>query len=106
MWYPQQRLPVWGLAIRHMEWATHLNELERLSVGSRGDWGDTLKTFLPEDGLMSSTNIDQEMEIGRLKLDQNVEGRSCNGTRILLDKMMRLSKIVSSVTADEGGVRL
>jgi hypothetical protein len=50
MWYPRQKLPVWGLSIRHLEWATHLAELERLPIGREADWGNTIAAFLPDDG--------------------------------------------------------
>jgi hypothetical protein len=94
MWYPQQSKPVWGLAVRHTEWATHLAELERLSVGRRADWGDTISTFFPED-----------IDMGKLRLDDSPVEPSGNGLRVLVESLLKLSEIVSSVTS-EGGVRL
>jgi len=104
MWYPRQKMPVWGLAVRHTEWASHLAELECLAIGRQASWEDTISTFLPEDGL-SSSYIDEDSEdcgMGRLKLD---DGTPRDGIRILTEKLMRLSEIVSSVTAG-GGVQL
>jgi nicotinamidase-related amidase len=93
MWYPQQRMPVWGLAVRHSEWATHLAELERLPVGRQASWGDTMSTFFPDDGQSASC------------ADDGAEALTGNGLSILTDKLLKLSDIVSSVTA-AGGVQL
>jgi len=107
MWYPQQKLPVWGLAVRHPEWASHLAELESLAIGRQASWEDTISTFLPDDG-QSSSYIDDDSEdcgMRRLKLDDSDDAPPRDGIRILTDKLMRLSEIVSSVTAG-GGVPL
>jgi hypothetical protein len=104
MWYPQQKLPVWGLAVRHTEWATHLAELERLPVGCQADWGHTLTRFLPDDGLMSNLSNDDDTGIEHLALNDMDEAPPRDGIRILIEKLMQLSEIVSSVTAAQGGV--
>lgn len=108
MWYPQQKLPVWGLAVRHLEWATHLAELERLPIGRQASWGNVLSTFLPHDGQTSYSggeeNIDIDMKNLSLGVDDNVEGPPHGGTRILIDKLMQLSAIVSSAISEQGEV--
>jgi hypothetical protein len=105
MWYPGRKLPVWGLAFRHTEWATHLAELERLSPGRKADWGHTVATFLPDNGQDShSAAEDEELGMANLKLGPNVEAPPRDGVRILMDKLLQLSAIVSSVTDPTGGV--
>lgn len=107
MWYPKHTLPVWGMAMRHMEWATHLAELENLSVGCKAEWGDTLTKFLPDDGLTSSYGGDEDLAgMSRLSLGPNnhtVPPR--DGIRILVRNLMHLSEIVSLDGTEEGGVR-
>jgi hypothetical protein len=107
MWYPQQTKPVWGLAVRHPEWATHLAELERLDIGRKADWGDSISTFFPDGGQMSSCVEDHdEVDLKRLRIDDNEETLLEDGLTVLTDKLMMLSEVVSSVTAKEGGVSL
>lgn len=106
MWYPQRGKPVWGLAVRHAEWATHLAELERLSVGLRADWGDTISNFFPDNGQMSThTPSTDKIDIGILRLDDSRVPPSGNGLRVLVESLLKLSEIVSSIT-NEGGVKL
>jgi hypothetical protein len=102
MWYPGQKLPVWGLAVRHTEWATHLAELERLPVGCQADWGHTLTKFLPDDGLMSNLDDNGDLGMEHLTLSDRNEAPPRDGIRILMEKLMQLSEIVSSVTTDQG----
>lgn len=100
MWYPNHKLPVWGLAVRHTEWAIHLAELERLPIGCRAEWGNILATFLPDDGQMScATKEDEEFGIADLTLDEHVKARPRDGMRLLIGKLMQLSGIVSSVVS-------
>jgi len=48
MWYPNEKIPCWGLSIRHVDWASRLVELERNKVGKRPEWEDIIaKAFLP-----------------------------------------------------------
>lgn len=102
MWYPQQKSPVWGLAVRHTEWATHLAELENLPLGRQASWDeDTVSVFLPDNG-MSSIYIDEDDENYGMRKLSIEKGAARNGIRILTDKLMTLSKIISSVT-DSGG---
>ncbi|KAF1840783.1 uncharacterized protein K460DRAFT_321268, partial [Cucurbitaria berberidis CBS 394.84] len=105
MWYPQQQMPVWGLGVRHSEWATHLAELECLDVGCQATWGNTISTFLPDNGLTSSASTNEEdLGMKALNLDDKDEVSPRDGIRILMEKLMQLSEIVSSVTKAEGGV--
>ena len=108
MWYPGKKLPVWGLAVRHPEWATHLAELERLPVGRKADWGHTVATFLPDDGQMSYAAAVEDKDFGmtNLNLGPNVEAPPRDGIRILMDKLLQLSAIVSSVSDTTGGVAI
>jgi hypothetical protein len=105
MWYPRQKLPVWGLAVRHLEWETHLADLESLHIGSRADWGDTMSTFFPKDGQSSQTDNSEDFDVGQLKFDNFDANPAQDGLGVLVEKLMKLSDIVSSVT-NEGGVRL
>ncbi|KAH7095379.1 hypothetical protein FB567DRAFT_29175 [Paraphoma chrysanthemicola] len=100
MWYPQHKRPVWGLAVRHTEWAAHLADLENLAVGRRADWGDTISTFFPADGHSSSYKPHEEdLGMGVLRLCKTA------GVDTLINHLLRLSDIVSSVTAG-GGIQL
>lgn len=107
MWYPGQKKPVWGLGVRHPEWATHLAELERLSIGRQASWGDTISTFFPDDGQSSSYNEADGKDYGmrKLQVDDDPEDEPRKGIRVFTDKLLRLSEIVSSVT-EAGGVRI
>jgi hypothetical protein len=107
MWYPKQSAPVWSLAVRHTEWATHLAELERLPPGRQVTWDHTITTFLPDDGESSCnpTEGNEDFGMSKLNLGRTVNEPPRPGIRILVEKLMQLSDIVSSVTA-EGGVRL
>ncbi|KAF2856104.1 hypothetical protein T440DRAFT_494916 [Plenodomus tracheiphilus IPT5] len=106
MWYPMKQTPVWGLAVRHIEWATHLAELERLPVGDQARWGDTISTFLPDDGQMSSAHGPVKKQV-KLDRDEKQDEPPRTGIRILVGRLMQISEIVSSVTAlADGGVAL
>lgn len=106
MWYKQQS-PCWGLALRHVEWATHLAELEHLQTGHKASWGDTIATFLPEDG-GSSVKLDDDDDLGMQEI--NIAGQthelprraSREGIRVLSKILLQLSKLVSSVTTAQG----
>lgn len=84
MWYPRKGEPCWGLTVHHRDWAQHLGELERLPPGSGAEWVDPVKTFFPDNGTSSKVTVDSE------HLAQG------NGTALLIDKLMQLSKIVNS----------
>jgi hypothetical protein len=104
MWYPQKKLPVWGLSIRHSEWATHLAELESLSVGRKAGWDvDIMRMFFPRGG-QSSADDEEELNIEGLSLS-NPALSTEDGLTVLVKKLMEVSEIVSSVT-NEGGVRI
>jgi transcription elongation factor len=106
MWYPQQKQPVWGLAVRHIEWETHLSEQEHLPIGHRTDWGDTMATFFAEAGRASSRADDSEdPDMGTLSLDSAAAVAAEDGLGVFVEKLLKLSEIVSSVT-NEGGIRL
>ncbi|KAL6708415.1 hypothetical protein ACN47E_002678 [Coniothyrium glycines] len=103
MWYPQQKLPVWGIAMRHSEWATHLAELETLPIGCKAEWGQTLTKFLPDDGVTSSFgDEDGDLGISQLSIGDNYEAPPREGIRILMDKLLQLSSLISSVTRGGG----
>lgn len=111
MWYPGQSLPCWGLAVRHTEWATHLIELERLQTGHQADWGNTISMFLPDDGGSSiQPDEDEEFGVDGLTLKDDVHksqpGLSREGIRILVNILLQLSKIVSTVTLGQRGVQI
>jgi hypothetical protein len=105
MWYPGQKLPVWGLAVRHIEWETHLADLESLPIGRRADWGNTMTTFFPKGGQSSQMDDSEDLDMGNLNLGNNNVAPAQDGLAFLVEKLLKLSDIVSSVT-NEGGVRL
>ena len=112
MWYPNiqpvkiksgimyrqssHKKPVWGLSVRHLDWASHLAELECLPIGNRANWGDTMATFFPK-------NEDEQLSLDDLSLEDNHASTSVNGLSSLAKKLLELSDVVSSVT-NEGGV--
>jgi hypothetical protein len=95
MWYPRQNVPVWGLAVRHNEWAMHLGSLETLPTGYGANWGkeDIVKVFIPDNGKSSKIAEDDDTGLshGRSRGRDDVHG---NGIRLLVDRLMELSKIV------------
>lgn len=109
MWYPDQCFPCWGLAVRHIEWATHLAELEGLPTGHQANWGrNVLHTFLPNDGGSSAQTAEDDFGIGALRVDEHrptPQRLPHEGVRALVDILLQLSKIVTTV-ATGGGVRV
>lgn len=95
MWYPRQKKPVWGLSVRHLDWASHLAELECLPIGTRASWGDTVPVFFPEDEQLSLNSLS-------LENDRSTK-ESVGGLSILTKKLLEISDVVSSVT-NEGGI--
>ena len=108
IWYPTQKLPVWSLAIRHAEWANHLSELEHLPMGRKANWGDTVTTFLPDDGQSSynATNVTNEddLDMGSLSLGVTAQTSPRGGIGILIAKLLEVSAVVSSDTDTAGGI--
>ncbi|KAH8731184.1 hypothetical protein GQ44DRAFT_699494 [Phaeosphaeriaceae sp. PMI808] len=105
IWYPRQKLPVWGLSVRHLEWATHLAELECLSVGSKASWADPVSTFFPDDGLSQPYIEEEDMGMERFNIVDDDSNPPRKGIRLLVNKLMKLSEIVGSDTTD-GGIRI
>lgn len=93
MWYPHKDIPCWGLNVYHNEWQSHLARLEQLQPGERGDWGDTVSTFLPDDGFtatgMAMATPQSSTETGETETPQPRDG-----IRTLLAKLMEISQIV------------
>ncbi|XP_014555428.1 hypothetical protein COCVIDRAFT_38785 [Bipolaris victoriae FI3] len=102
------RQPVWSLAVRHTEWANRLSELEHLPTGRKANWGNTITSFLPKDGRTSYNNGDEDKNLGLSNLDlgSDTEAPPQDGIRILVDKLLQISAVVSSVKKDEGGVAI
>jgi hypothetical protein len=87
-WFPAHNVPLWGLVVRHSEWATHLAPLETLPFGRGADWGeDIVKTFFPDNG-------------GSYQ-DQTSDASSGNGIRVLLKHMMGISKVVNAPSPEQ-----
>ncbi|KAA8625044.1 hypothetical protein TUN199_02461 [Pyrenophora tritici-repentis] len=109
MWYPGDQL-AWGLCVRHLKWATHLAQLERLTMGNKVCWGDTIGAFLPQDGQSCHSTADEddengegeELGMGSLELSPGAR----DGIRILTDKLLQLSTMVSSVAGNAGRVTI
>jgi hypothetical protein len=98
MWHPGRQVPCWGLSLRHSEWAIHLAELERLRVGSQATWGHVVSTFLPNDGISSSgTDVKEDLGMKYLNIGLDQPEPVRNGIRVLMDTVLELSKIVSTV---------
>lgn len=89
MWYPNQAVPCWGLTVRHRDWGLHLSELERLLEGDGAEWGDPIKKFIPEDGILSSGTDATDLLIK----DTPTHGE---GIRLLVSKLMQLSTLVNT----------
>ncbi|KAJ4296553.1 hypothetical protein N0V90_006598 [Kalmusia sp. IMI 367209] len=95
MWYPGKivHVPCWGLHVCHSDWQSHLAELEHLQQGRVGQWGDTIRAFLPDDGLSSfHVDRDENTSMNNLRIDDE---RPQDGIRLLMTKLMELSKIIS-----------
>jgi len=98
MWYPNQRVPCWGLNVRHKAWIDHLAELEALRPGDAARWGDVIPTFLPDDGGMPLPAVG--LDLSRLQLSAAHEAPPRDGILLLTLKLMELSKIINNT----GGV--
>lgn len=106
-WYPDRETPVWCLSISHKEWPSHLAELTWLCPGEVAQWGDVISTFFPDDGISSygmslpRKNSGQHGDVDDIPLDGlNLEEEygptPSKGVRLLMDKLMQLSKIVNA----------
>ncbi|KAF2267033.1 hypothetical protein CC78DRAFT_566447 [Lojkania enalia] len=95
MWSPAQKPPCWGVVVRHKDWSTHLNQLERLPQGGAGYFGaDSIETFLPGNGRTSNDNLEQNL--GKMTLNGDSESGDSDvaGIKLLISKLMRLSEII------------
>ncbi|KAF1943245.1 hypothetical protein EJ02DRAFT_343738 [Clathrospora elynae] len=106
MWYPRGKEPFWGVTIRHTQWAYLLAELDKLPAGQRAEWEDTIATFLPDEGCSPCSVVDKDEEFGmqNLNLDKDNEPHARNGIRFLAGQLLRISELVHSATAAQGGV--
>lgn len=104
MWYPGQKIPVWGLGIRHIQWEEHLALLENLAIGERAEWGSTIETFFPKDGVYSSYSggSADDLSVGDLSLNSESGQSSNDGLEIFMEKLLQISGLVSSVTQGDG----
>jgi hypothetical protein len=83
-WYDGRSSPLCGLSVRHTEWSTHLSLLEALAPGCGADWDeDVIKLFFPKDGISSA---------------EDPTPGDGEGLRLLVKKLMELSKIVQSAS--------
>lgn len=96
MWYPQKDAPCWGLNVYHNEWKSHLADLEQLQTGERADWGDTVGTFLPDDGFTATGMVTATPQA---REDEKSQPR--DGIRILLVKLMEISQIAFQADSAE-----
>jgi hypothetical protein len=86
-WYHERDSPLCGLSVRHTEWPIHLSLLEALAPGGGADWDeDVIKLFFPKNGISSA--------------DDNTPGDG-EGLRLLVKKLMELSKIAQSASSTE-----
>ncbi|RMZ69122.1 dna polymerase v family and armadillo-type fold domain-containing [Pyrenophora seminiperda CCB06] len=102
MWYPGQKDPAWGLCVRHFEWTTHLAELERIGMGHRASWGDIVETFIPDDGHSGHSAAEghgkgNESDDGLGTEEPKLAPGPRDGIRILTNKLLQLSTMVSSI---------
>ncbi|KAL1607781.1 hypothetical protein SLS60_002717 [Paraconiothyrium brasiliense] len=91
MWYPGKTVPCWGLNVYHSDWRTHLATVEQLRPGECASWGDTLSTFLPDDGLFPAewTALDEPQ-----RLDEHGKPLPRDGIRLMMTKLMELSQVI------------
>ena len=90
MWYPRKNLPCWALRVYHSEWHSRLAMLEQLRVGECAPWGDTVQTFLPDDGYAAVEIPERHQSESNEKAAEIPR----DGIRILLVKLMEISKLV------------
>lgn len=103
MWYPRQA-PVWGLGVRHSDWATHLSALESLPLGAKGEWGHTTSTFLPDDGVSRTGEEEEVVDMMQdMTLDSVARGSPRDGIRKLMECLMKVSQIAISASAAREG---
>ncbi|KAF2706849.1 hypothetical protein K504DRAFT_385688 [Pleomassaria siparia CBS 279.74] len=105
MWYPRETVPSWGLRVRHKHWPIYLGVLEQLRPGRGVDFGDTVETFLPSNGVTSTDQQDKEVEdlgLQKLDIENNNSARIAparDGIRKLVNKLMQLSDIINGSDA-------
>ncbi|KAJ4353293.1 uncharacterized protein N0V89_005020 [Didymosphaeria variabile] len=91
MWYPGKKVPCWGLNVYHSDWRTHLATVEQLRPGECASWGNTLGTFLPDDGLFPAQWTAREEPS---RLDDHGKPLPRDGIRLLMIKLMELSQVI------------
>jgi hypothetical protein len=100
MWYPNQPAPCCGIVVRHPEWATHLAPLEHLPPGRSISFGrNPIETFFPDKGLSASTaTLDSQFKGLYLNnLESHDDEKACApGLKLLMDKLMQLSTVMSN----------
>lgn len=96
MWYPSNLAePCWGLSAYHEDWQAHLAKVEVLSLAECADWGDTVSSFLPENGSFvggTATAQPTSDELPQVDMDSHQQPR--DGILILLKKIEELSKLL------------
>lgn len=106
IWYENKK-PCWGIVVRHRDWGMHLGELERLAPGHGADWGDTIKTFLPDNGFTSTSpgedkeDQDDLPDIKNLSVNGQKIQLPRRGIRLLIAKLMQLSQVINSDLAPQ-----
>jgi hypothetical protein len=96
MWYPGNIKPRWGCFVRHADWKMHLATLETLLPGRGAELGDTIQTFLPDDGSGGAVSEGQGRSLLELHaMDEDKLPAATRGTELLVQKLMDLSMVIS-----------
>ncbi|KAF2447626.1 hypothetical protein P171DRAFT_482353 [Karstenula rhodostoma CBS 690.94] len=91
MWHPGKDVPCLGLNVYHSDWRVQLAKAEQLRAGECVSWGNTVNTFLPDDGFSAPQWTARDESV---KTDQYGGPLPGDGIRLLLTKLMELSQIV------------
>ena len=66
----------------------HLKDLERLQSGESAAWIDPIATFFPDDGFTAPSQRLFDKSV-------SMDGRPSKGIRLLVEKMMDISRFVN-----------
>ena len=97
MWYKGSGKiePCWGCSLHHKDWKMHLAPLETLPPGRSADFGDSIKTFFPDDGDTATSDPEATANLlSLLNLDEEDYSPASPGIKYLGQLLAKISQVI------------